>query len=55
MTKNEIQIWPALLIRKMLDQQWIFCVSSRMHLIDVFWRQIMLQINGCGRKSNAYS
>ena len=29
----------------MLDQQWIFWVSTRMLLIDVLWRQSMLQIN----------
>ena len=39
----------------MLDQQWIFSVPSRTLLINVLWRQSMLQINGCGGKSNAYS
>ena len=27
---------------------------SRTLVIDVLWRQSMLQINDCGRKSNAY-
>ena len=54
MTKKN-QIWPTLLIIKMLDQQLIFCVSSRTLLVDVMWRPSMLQINGCGRKNNAYS
>ena len=35
----------------MLDKQWIFRVSTRTLLIDVLWRQSMLQINGCGRKN----
>ena len=26
-----------------------------MLVIDVLWRQSMLQINGCGRKSYAYN
>ena len=51
--ENKIQIWPTLLIIKMLDQQWMFCVSSHTLLIDVLWRQSMLQFNGCGHKSNA--
>ena len=49
------QICPILLIIKMLDQKWIFWVFSRTLVINVLWRQSMLQINGCGRKSNAYS
>ena len=49
------QICPILLIIKMLDQKWIFWVFSRTLVIHVLWRQSMLQINGCGRKSNAYS
>ena len=54
MTKK-VQICPILLIIKMLDQKWIFLVFSRTLVIHVLWRQSMLQINGCGRKSNAYS
>ena len=54
-TKKKFQIWPTLLIIKMRDQQLMFCVSSRTLLIDVLWRQSMLQIYGCGHKSNAYS
>ena len=53
--EKEIQIWPTLLNIKMLDQKWIFWVSSPTLLADVLWRQSMLQINGCGRKSNAHS
>ena len=54
MTKK-VQICPTLLIIKMLDQKWIFLLFSRTLVIHVLWRQSMLQINGCGRKSNAYS
>ena len=32
-----------------------FLSVLRMLVIDVLWRQSMLQINGCGRKSNAYN
>ena len=53
MTKK-YQICPILLIIKMLNQNWIFWVFSRTLVIDVMWRQSMLQINGFGRKSNAY-
>ena len=35
----------------MLDQQWIFCVYSRTLLIDILWRQSMLQIIFCGGKA----
>ena len=52
---EKIQICPILLIIKMLDQKWIFWLFSRTLVINVLWRQSMLQINGCGRKSNAYS
>ena len=45
---------PILLIIKILDQKFIFWVFSRMLLIVILSRQSMLQINGCGRKSNAY-
>ena len=38
----------------MFDQQWIFCVFSHTLLVDVLWRQSILQIKGRGRKSNAY-
>ena len=55
MTEKNVQIWRNLLIIKMLDKQLIFWVSTRTLLIDVLWRQSMLQNNGCGRKSNAYS
>ena len=55
MAKKPDQICPILLIIKMLDQQWIFWVFSRTLVIAVFWRQSMLQVNGCGRKSNAYN
>ena len=55
MTK-QIQICPILLIIKILVQKWIFLVFSRTLVIDILSRQsCMLQINGCGRKSNAYS
>ena len=54
MTKK-IQICPILLIIKLLSQKWIFWVFSRTLVIHVLWRKSMLQINGCGRKSNAYS
>ena len=54
MTKKN-QICPILLIIKILDQKCIFWVFSRTHVIDILSRQSMLQINGCGRKSNAYS
>ena len=54
MTKK-VKVCTILLIIKMLDQKWIFLVFSRTLLIYVLWRQSMLQINGCGRKSNAYS
>ena len=54
MTKK-VQICPILLIIEMLDQKWIFLVFSRTLVIHVLWRQSILQINGCGRKSNAYS
>ena len=53
--KKQQQICLILLIIKMLDQKWIFLVFSRTLVIDVLWRQSMLQINGCGRKSNAYN
>ena len=33
----------------------IFWVFSRTFVIDVLWRQSMLKINVCGRKSNAYN
>ena len=49
------QICSILLIIKMLNQKWIFWVFSRTLVIDVLLRQSRLQINGCGRKSNAYS
>ena len=49
------QIYSVLLIIKMLNQKWIFWVFSRTLVIDVLWRQSRLQINGCGRKNNAYS
>ena len=49
------QICPILLITKMFDQKWIFWVFSRKLVIDILSRQNMLQINGCCRKSNAYS
>ena len=56
MTKKKlVQMWANRLIIKMLDQQWLFWVSTRTLLVDALWRQSMLQINGCGRKSNAYS
>ena len=35
--------------------KWIFWVFSHTLVVDVLSRQSMLQINGCGRKSNAYS
>ena len=54
MTKK-VQICSILLIIKMLNQKWIFLVFSRTLVIHVLWRQSMLQIYGCGRKSNAYS
>ena len=54
MTKKN-QICPILLIIKILDQKWIFWVFLRTLVIDILSRQSMLQINGCGRKSNAYS
>ena len=44
-----------LLIIQILDQKWIFWVFSRTLVIDVLWRQSMLQINGSGRKINAYN
>ena len=53
--RKEIQIWLTLLIIEMVDKQWIFCVFSRTLLIDVLWRQSMLQIYGCDRKSKSYS
>ena len=53
MTKKN-KICPILII-KMLDQKWLFWVFSRTLVIDVLWRQTMLQMNGRGRKSNAYS
>ena len=52
---KKYQICPILLIIKMLNQNWIFWVFSRTLVIDVLWRHIMLQINGIGRKSSAYS
>ena len=54
MTKKN-QICPILLIIKILDQKCIFWVFSRTLVIDFLSRQSMLQINDCGRKSNAYS
>ena len=54
MTKKN-QICPILLIIKILDQKWIFWVFSRTPVIGILSRQSMLQINGCGRKSNEYS
>ena len=54
MTKKN-QICPILLIIKTLDQQWIFWVFSRTLVIGISSRQRMWQINGSGRKSNAYS
>ena len=54
MTKK-IQIWPILLTIKTPDQKWIFWVFSRTLVIGILSRQSMLQIIGCGRKSNAYS
>ena len=54
MTKK-ILVCPILLIIKMLDQKWIFWEFSRTLVIHVLWRQSMLQVNDCGRKSNAYS
>ena len=55
MTKKTKQICRILLIIKMLHQKLVFWVFSRMFVIDVLSRQSMLQINGYGRKSNAYS
>ena len=40
-----IQIWTK-------NENWVF---SRTLVIDVLWCQSMLQITGCGRKSNAYN
>ena len=54
-TKKENQICPILLINKILYQKWIFWVFSRTLVIGILSRDSMLQINGCGRKSNAYS
>ena len=54
MTKKN-QICPILLIIKILDQNWIFWVFLRTLVIDILSPQKLLQINGCGRKSNAYS
>ena len=54
MTKKN-QICPILLIIKILDQKWIFWVFSRTLVIDILSRHSMLQINGCGRKSNTYN
>ena len=54
MTKKN-QMSPILLIIKMLNQNWIFWVFSRTLVIDVLWRQSMLEINCFGRKNNAYS
>ena len=51
--KNQICL--ILLIIKMLDQQWIFWVFSLTLVINVLWRQSVLQIYGCGSKSNAYN
>ena len=53
--KKTKQICSILSIIKLLDQKWIFWVFSRILVIDVLWRQSMLQINGCGHKSNAYN
>ena len=56
MTKKKTQqICTILLIIKMLDQKWIFWVFSRALVIDVLWRQSMLQINGYGSESNAFN
>ena len=49
------QICPILLIIKILDPKCIFWMFSRTLVIDILSRQNMLQINGCGRKSSAYS
>ena len=54
MTKTRTN-FSILLIIKMLDQKWIFLGFPRTLVIDVLCRQSMLQINGCGRKSNAYN
>ena len=54
MTKKK-QFCPILLIIKILDQKWIIWVFLRTLVIDISSRKSMLQINGCGRKSNAYS
>ena len=54
MTKKN-QICPILLIIKILDQKCIFWVFSRTLVINILSRQRMLQINGFGHKSNAYS
>ena len=43
------------MIIQILDQKWSFWMFSRTLVIDVVWRQSMLQINVCGRKSIAYS
>ena len=53
--RKQEQICSILLIIKMLDQKWIFWVFPRTLVIDVLWRQSMLQINGRGPKSNAYN
>ena len=49
------QICSIVLIIKMLDQKWSLWGFPRTLVIDVLWRQSMLQINGRGRKSNAYN
>ena len=53
--RKQEQICSILLIIKMLDQKLFFWGFPRTLVIDVLWRQSMLQINGCGGKINAYN
>ena len=56
--KNKPKIFikcPILLIIKILDQWRIFWVFSCTLVVDVLWRQSMLQTNGCDHKGNAYN